>query len=66
MLKYNNKLTTYLFVFVQDIKRLKHHITLSSKHQDHHHQYIKRRFISLGTSIKDEDQPLLIIKPTSI
>ena len=65
MIDYNNKLTNYLFVFVQDIKRLKHHITLSSRHQDHHHQYIKRRFINLTTSIRDEDPPLLNIKPTS-
>jgi hypothetical protein len=64
MLDYHNKLTNYLFVFVQDIKEIK--ASLSSKHQDHHHQYIKRRIINLSTSIKDEDPPLLIIKPTSI
>jgi hypothetical protein len=39
--------------------------SLSSRRQHHHHQYIKRRFIDLTTSIKDEYPPLLNIKPTS-
>ena len=66
MLKYNKKLTTYLFAFMHDIKRLKHHIAKDQSIKIIIINTSRKRFIKLSTSIKDEDQPLLIIKPTSV